>query len=448
MIKKRPKTPREAAAFSLFNMAEDGAWSQESLNYFIESANLSSRDAALATRLVYGVLQNRALCDFYISKYSKIRLKKISQRVLEVLRLGVYQLLFMDKIPESAAVNESVELIKNYAHASNQTVGFANGVLRAIARSIDALPQLNCPTKEDYYSLKYSHPKWLVELFVSEYGLKDTEALLKANNEISPVVLRINTIKASCEDILSKLQSAGINACRHPKIENCILSFNAGKLEALEIFTNGSVTVQDGASQTCVSVLNPKPDAFVIDCCAAPGGKSFFIAEKMQNTGKLISCDIFEAKLLKIQQGAERLGLLNIATSLQDASVFNSEFSDKADYVLCDVPCSGLGIIRKKPEIRYKDNDEISALPILQAKIINNCAKYVKKGGVLVYSTCTILKRENQDVVIAFLKENPDFEIEPFENPLCGEVPSGMITLLPHIHETDGFFIAKLRRKR
>lgn len=447
MIKKRPGTPREAAAFSLFAMAEDGAWSQEALNHFIERAKLSSRDAALATRLVYGVLQNRALCDFYLSKFSKIRLKKIAPRVLDVLRLGVYQMVFMDKIPESAAVNESVELIKNYAHASLPTVGFANGVLRAIARSIDDLPKLSCDTKEEYYSIFYSHPKWLVELFAAQFGLKDTQGLLKANNEIAPVVLRVNTLRANCGDVLSALRQASVDAQAHPQIPNCIFCFNAGKVEAMELFQNGSVTVQDGASQFCVSVLDPKPETLMIDCCAAPGGKSFFAAEKMKNTGQVISCDIYEAKLAKIEQGAQRMGLSNLKVRLQDASVFQPEFENRAHFVLCDVPCSGLGIIRKKPEIRYKTEKEIADLPALQSRILKNCAQYVKPGGTLVYSTCTVIRRENEDVVTAFLEGNPEFVLEPFENPLCGSVKTGMITLLPHIHGTDGFFVAKLRRK-
>ena len=235
-----------------------------------------------------------------------------------------------------------------------------------------------------------------------------------------------------------------MQAERHPSIPNCLVVKGTGSIASLPCFADGRVTVQDGASQMSVYALDPMPDSTVIDCCAAPGGKSFFLSERMKNTGTVYSCDIFPHKLTKIREGAQRLGCTNVTAFLQDASQFRPEWEETADYVLCDVPCSGLGIIRKKPEIRYKDPAELMQLPEIQRAILDNCARYVRPGGTLVYSTCTVLERENQDVVHAFLASHPDFRLSRFSLPVCDTAVEGEITLLPHVHGTDGFFVAKL----
>lgn len=446
MTKKRPETPRQAAAFTLFAVNEEDAWSQGALDAYLKKASFSRQDAALATKLVYGVLQNRAHLDFYISHYSSLRLKKIAPRVLEALRLGAYQLLFLDKIPDNAAVNESVELVKSFCRADERTIRYVNAVLRTLAREKERLPALNCPTKAEYYSIQYSHPKWLVEQLIETFGLKEAAELLKANNEAAPTVLRVNPFRATANEILTELYSAGIEAQEHPKIENCILCTGTGNLTELPAFKRGDVTVQDGASQVCAQMLLVKQGETILDCCAAPGGKTFLLAQQAGKTGRVMSCDIYEHKLKKIEEGAQRLGLSNIAVYNQDAAQFRPEWESIADGVLCDVPCSGFGIIRKKPEIRYKDPESLKNLPLLQKKVLKNCARYVKPGGRLVYSTCTILGRENEEVVQAFLSEHPDFTIEPMCHPLFSSADNGMITLLPHRHGTDGFFIARLRR--
>lgn len=447
MIKKRPHTAREVAAFTLFSMEEDGAWSDGALHHYLDRAGLAPRDRALATRLAYGVVQNRMLCDWYLRQFSKVRLSKIAPRVHICLQLGIYQLALTDRIPAHAAVAETVTLIRNYAHANDRTVGFANGVLRAVAQAVEEnrLPRLNCPDKENFYSLRYSHPEWLVRLLSAQYGQKETAAILAANNAAAPVSIRVNRLRSTRKAVLERLSADGFSVQPHPTAEAIILA-ESGDIASHPLFAEGIVTIQDTASAVCVELLDPQPGTFVLDCCAAPGGKTFYIAERMRNQGTLISCDIYEHKLEKIQAGAQRLGLSIVQPTLQDAAQFRAEWAGKADSVLCDVPCSGMGIIRKKPEIRYKDAQEIQELPTIQKSILENCAQYVKPGGTLVYSTCTILERENQAVVQEFLAQHAEFQAEPISHPVFGTSENGMITLLPSIHNTDGFFIAKLRR--
>lgn len=448
MIDKRPKTPREVAAFSLFSMAEEAAWSDGALHHYLSRAGLDSRDAALASRLTYGTVQNQILLDWYLRHFSSVRLKKIAPRVLACLRMGLYQLILMDKIPAHAAVAETVALVKHYCHANDRTVAFANAVLRNAANAVQngSLPRLNCPDKESYYALQYSHPEWLVRLLSEQYGQKLTQKICQADNADAPISVRVNTMKNTPEQAKEELEAAGLTVQPHEAFPEILLC-SGGDAAALPAFIEGRVTVQDAASALAAAVADPKPGSTVLDCCAAPGGKSFAMAEKMQGKGSVTSCDIYEHKLKRIRDGAARLGLPNIRTELQDASVCREEWKDSADVVLCDVPCSGLGIIRKKPEIRFKNPDEIRTLPEIQAKILANCAQYVKKGGTLVYSTCTILQRENEDVVRAFLTENPEFEAVSWTHPVCGEREDGMVTLLPPVHNTDGFFIAKMHRK-
>lgn len=448
MIAKRPASAREAAAFSLFSMEEEGAWSDGALHHYLGRAALPARDAALATRMVYGTVQNQMLCDFYLRRFSSVRLKKIAPRVLACLRLGIYQLALMDKIPAHAAVDETVALVRRYCHANDRTVAFANAVLRNAANAVqnDTLPRLDCPDKESYYALRYSHPEWLVRLLAAQYGLKETEQIVRANNADAPLSARVNLLKTTPADAVRELAAAGITAEPHPAFP-AILLCSGGDVAATAAFAEGRLTIQDAASALAAGVADPKTGQTVLDCCAAPGGKSFAMAERMQNTGRVVSCDIYEHKLTRIAEGAKRLGLSIIEPVLQDAAAPCAAFLGQADVVLCDVPCSGLGIIRKKPEIRYKDEHAIEALPAVQAAILQNCAQYVKPGGTLVYSTCTVLARENEQIVRAFLTKNPAFEAVPWNHPACGEQADGMATLLPHRNRTDGFFIAKMRKK-
>ena len=448
MTDKRPRTAREAAALALFAMQEDGAWSDGALHQQLAAASLSGRDAALASRLVYGTVQNEMLLDWYLRHFSSVRLKKIAPRVRTCLRMGLYQLILMDKVPAHAAVDETVALVRRFGRVDNRAVSFANAVLRhaADAAANGSLPVLDCPDKESYYALRYSHPEWLVRLWSTQFGQKLAGALCAVDNADTPVSVRVNLMKTTPEAARAALESAGLTVQAHPSFEDILLC-TGGDVAATAAFQAGEVTVQDAASALAAAVADPKPGDTVLDCCAAPGGKSFAMAGRMQGRGSVTACDIYEHKLTRIREGAARLGLANIRTALQDASALRDEWKGTADVVLCDVPCSGLGIIRKKPEIRYKDPAELENLPALQAKILQNCAQYVKPGGTLVYSTCTILQRENENVVRAFLAANPSFAAVPWEHPVCGKREDGMMTLLPPVHQTDGFFIAKLRKK-
>lgn len=448
MIKgNSPATPREAAACALFAIREEGAWSDQALHDALSCARLDARDAALASRLTYGVLQNRTLCEYYLKKFSSIRLSKLLPRVRDCLTLGIYQLTMLDRIPAHAAVHETVALVRKYARAGERTVKYANGVLRAVARAVEggSLPGLDCPTKAVYYALRYSHPEWLTEALCEEFGPSAAEAICAANNETAPLCLRVNLRKTTREAVLTALRECGIGCEPHGKIANLILC-SGGDVTAMEPFRRGEVTVQDGASVICVDALDPQPGECVLDLCAAPGGKSCYIAEKMEDRGRVIAGDLYSHRLQRVWAAAARLGLHCIETRQADASVFQPELESCADRVLCDVPCSGLGVIRKKPEIRWKSEESLRELPPIQSAILETGSRYVRPGGVLVYSTCTILRRENQAVVEAFLREHSEFRADGFTHPATGEVSAGGVTLLPHLHRTDGFYIAKLRR--
>ena len=448
MIDKRPKTPREAAAFSLFSMAEEAAWSDGALHHYLSRAGLDSRDAALASRLTYGTVQNQILLDWYLRHFSSVRLKKIAPRVLACLRMGLYQLILMDKIPAHAAVAETVALVKHYGHANDRTVAFANAVLRNAANAAQngSLPRLNCPDKESYYALQYSHPEWLVRLLSEQYGQKLTQKICQADNADAPISVRVNTMKCTPAEAQAELEAAGLTVQPHEAFPEILLC-SGGDAAALPAFIEGRVTVQDAASALAAAVADPKPGSTVLDCCAAPGGKSFAAAMQMENTGSILSCDLHAHKISLIEKNAARLGISIIEAEQRSAAEFEPALEKQFDLVIADVPCSGLGVIRKKPDIRYKPLDAIERLPDVQRAILETVSRYVKPGGALLYSTCTVRKEENEAVVLPFLQAHPEFSLEPFPVPDGLDLPNeGYATLLPHKHAADGFFICKLRK--
>ena len=315
-----------------------------------------------------------------------------------------------------------------------------NGVLRKMLRS-------ELPTPEDI-ATKYSHPQELVSLLEAQFGAEKTELLLQSHNAAPQTVLQVNTLIADARQVLDELERSGANAQPHPWLENCVTVSGTGDLEHMEAYKNGWFYVQDAAARLAVEAAGLQPGMQALDCCAAPGGKSFAAAIAMGNAGRLYSCDIHPHKLKLIENGASRLHISIINTRLQDASQPVKEWENQMDAVLADVPCSGLGVIRKKPDIRYKDLTQTERLPSLQAAILSRQASYVKPGGVLVYSTCTIVRRENEEVCERFLADNPDFSTEIVRFPPASGIPdAAMTTLLPCDHGTDGFFICKFRRK-
>ncbi len=430
---------RTTALSALIAARRQGAWSDGALKEYISRDRLERRDAALASRLCYGVLQNRMLLDYYIEVRLTGKLKDLQPVVLDILRLGAYQILFMDRIPDSAAVNEAVEQTKTYAN--KRASGLVNGVLRALIRARDEI------TPPSDLSVRYSHPAKLVELLRDAVGEEQLESLLQANNAPTPTVLQINPLKANEAEVLEELTQQGITLTPHPWLGGCYLAEATGNLEKLDAFASGRVYVQDPAAKLAAMAAELKPGMRVLDACAAPGGKSFAAAMQMENRGSILSCDIHPHKISIIEKGAQRLGIDIISARVQSAAEFCPEFENAFDAVIADVPCSGLGVIRKKPDIRYKDLAPLANLPQIQSAILENVSRYLKPGGVLLYSTCTVLPRENEAVVKTFLAAHPEFSAEPVR------VPNGLhladdtfVTLWPHLHESDGFFICKLRK--
>lgn len=430
---------RTTALAALIACRKQGAWADGILKEYIARDRLDRRDAALASRLCYGVLQNRMLLDHYITQFLTGSMKKLQPVVLDILRLGMYQLFFLDKVPVSAAVNEAVEQGKKYANRSAS--GLINGVLRHAARERDRVIM-----PEDL-SVRYSHPKELVDLLRSSVGDERIEALLQSHNSVSPTVIQVNTLVASDEEVQDVLQEHGACVEKHAWLDHAFVISGYGSLERLDLFQNGGFYVQDPAARLAVHAAGLKPGMSVLDGCSAPGGKSFASALAMKNRGRIVSCDIHAHKIDLLSKGAERLHISIMEPLLQDASQFVPKWEQTFDAVIADVPCSGLGVIRKKPDIRYKDLSDIRRLPEIQSRILNNLCRYVMPGGVLLYSTCTVLKQENEDVVNHFLETHPGFHTENFPMPkeFVGQ-NDGMITLLPSIHDTDGFFICKMRR--
>ena len=433
---------RETALNALIACRRDGAWPNGVLKTAIRRDRLEGREAALATVLCYGVSQNRGKLDFYLQQLLTGKIKDLHPVVRDILHLGLYQLYELDKIPDSAAVNEAVALAKKYCK-NPKAASLVNGVLRNAVRSRG---QLKEPTS---YADRYSHPDPLISLLKANLPKGTLEPMLMADNAAPDTVVQVNTLRITASALAERLEEAGVTVRPHDWMPDCLILSGTGDLERLEAFRQGLLYVQDPAAKLSVLCAQlPGQGARVLDCCAAPGGKSFAAAIAMGGKGQITSCDIHPHKTGLIAAGAERLQLTNITARLQDAARFVPEWEEAMDAVIADVPCSGLGIIRKKPDIRYKNLKETEELPQLQLSILLNQARYVKKGGMLLYSTCTVLRRENEDVVSAFLQRHGDFITEPL--PLPGVFPknsTGMLTLIPGQYDTDGFFICRLRRK-
>lgn len=429
---------RQAALEALVRCRRDNAWSGDTLDSIIRRGGLDRRDAALASRLCLGVLQNDKLCDYYIGCYTDAKLEPV---VRDILRLGVYQLLFLSRIPARAAVSETVELCRR--NRCERAAGLVNAVLRRTAENRDNLPSIPDEGTSEYLSLRYSHPQWLCAYLVDRKGYAFAEAFLRKNNEPPGLFLHVNTLKVGTEDYIRALDRSGISY-RLPGPAGC-LELDGGLAPELPGFEEGLFYVQDRAARIAVEIAAPEASMRVLDACACPGGKSFAAAIRMENTGSILSCDIHGKKLQRLEQGAERLGIDIIQTRTMDARVFAPELEAAFDLVIADVPCSGLGVIAKKPEIRRKDQESLRGLPEIQYAILENLSRYVRPGGALLYSTCTILEEENEQIARRFLEKHTSFNAEAFS--VCGmQSENGIYTFWPNIDGTDGFFAAKLRR--
>ena len=436
------KNARQTAFDILSKIQKDSSYSNLTIDSFLASVCLDEVDSAFVSALVYGVLESSFTLDYQLAANLKQPLKKLKPQVLTVLRLGAYQLLFMDKVPESAAVNESVKLIK--ANGCSFASGLVNAVLRNIAKKGLCLPDES--DKTFYYSVRYSFPQELVKFWIKSYGEENTVGIMESCSGRPPLIVRANTLKVTADELASTLKNEGIES-KSSVVTDSLELGKCGSVERLKSFKDGLFHVQDAASQFCIAALDPQPDETILDLCAAPGGKSFTVAERMNNTGKIVACDIHNHRLDLIKSGAARLGITNIECIVNDAAVYNENLP-MADRVLCDVPCSGLGIVRRKPEIRCKPLDTLKELPPVQGKILDTASLYVKNGGTLVYSTCALNPKENENVCKSFLESHPDFKSKLPSFACEGMIiRDGFITLMPHISGTDGFFIAVFERE-
>lgn len=436
---------RDTALGVLVACRTHGAWADAALKAQLARDRLSPQDAALCSRMVYGVTQNRLLLDFYLAAYCSQKPDHLQPPLLDILRLGAYQILFLDKVPDRAAVSEAVELAKRSGRG--QAAGLVNAVLRKLSQNKNALPPIPDRDEAKFLSIRYSHPKWLVKRLLELLGREEAEAFLSADNTAAPLTVQVNPLKTTPEALTAELEALGVRVTPHAWVPGCLELSGTGDLTALEPFRAGHFLVQDGAAALAARAAAVTPGQRVLDVCAAPGGKSFGAAFAMEDRGEILACDLHENKLKRIREGAQRLGLTSIRTAAADGREFRPEWEAAFDTVLVDAPCSGLGIIRKKPDIRYKKADDLFTLPVVQQAILDNACRYVKPGGVLVYSTCTILPEENQQITDAFLAQHPDFSREDLSLPAQAGQTDGQVTLWPHRHDTDGFYICRMRRQ-
>ncbi|MGM0395805.1 MAG: 16S rRNA (cytosine(967)-C(5))-methyltransferase RsmB [Bacillota bacterium] len=439
---------REAAVKVLYEIQTQGKFSNKVLQSY-SRLDMSNEDKRLLRELVYGVLENLMYIDSIIESASKVKMKKIHSMVLQILRTGVYQLLFMDRIPPSAAINEAVKLSKKYGHKG--TVGYVNGILRNIDRNSEKIKLPDNPETKEALAMRYSHPDYIVEMWTEQFGFTFTRELVKSNNSTPLLNIRVNTLKTDRKELAGILESKGLKLIEGDLSPDCIKILNPENITELDEFKTGLFTIQDESSMLVVDVTDPSENDTVIDVCSAPGGKATHIAQRMINKGKIIARDLYPKKIELVLDNAKRLGIEIIEGQVHDALIFDKRYRSSADICIVDAPCSGFGLLRRKPEIKFNRRPEdIESLVDIQLKILETCSGYVKPGGKLIYSTCTLNNRENLEQVRIFLNSHPEFSLTPIK--LAGDVvvsktqEDGFIELYPHIHGTDGFFIAKMTR--
>ena len=423
---------REIALKSLYKIDKEEAYSNIVLDEELKSnrKQLNEKDIGLISQIVYGVTTWKLTLDTIIEKYSKIKLKKISPWIINILRMGIYQIIFLDKIPKHASVDESVNLAKKYGNKGS--IGFVNAVLRKVSKE-DYDELFKIENKIEKISKTRSMPVWIIEELLKNNTIEEVDKICENLNLKPELCVRINRLKTNKEELTEKLTEKGIES-KEGRIDGFLILKNVKNLDNLAEFKEGLFTVQDESAGLTAIVLNPKSGENVLDACSAPGGKTTHIAEIMNNTGSIEAWDIYEHRINLIKQNCERLGITIVNTKLQDASQKNELENDKYDKILLDVPCLGIGVIKRKPDIKWKrkkeDVDEISKI---QYEILENCSKYLKENGELVYSTCSILQEENELLIEKFIKNNSKFEMIKMDKIQPNE-------------EQDGFFICKLKR--
>ncbi len=442
---------RELVLGVLLEVTRDGEYSHISLrNVLTKYQYLDKRDRAFITRVVEGTLEHMIEIDYIINQFSKVKISKMKPVIRCILRSAVYQLKYMDSVPNSAACNEAVKLAIKKGFSNLK--GFVNGVLRSIERNLDAITYPDEANVIEYLSIKYSMPEWILQKWLSEYDRETVETMLADFQTEKPTTIRVNRNVMSKEELTESLENQGVYAESHPYLKDAMWISSYDYLADLESFQKGAFHVQDISSMLVAHLANPNEGDNVIDVCAAPGGKSLHMAELLCGTGHVEARDLTDYKVNLIWDNIQRSGMQNIQAVRWDATILNEESVEKADIVVADLPCSGLGVLGKKTDLKYKMTEQTQReLVGLQRDILTKVKSYVKAGGTLLYSTCTVNEAENMGNVEWFLKENEEFELVSIKEDLCEElrksvVQEGCLQLLPGVHKSDGFFIAKFKR--
>jgi len=442
---------RELILGILLEVNKEGQYSHLVIRSTLEKYQyLEKQERAFITRVCEGTLEYKIRLDYILNQFSTVPAEKMKPVIRELLRSSVYQILYMDSVPDSAVCNEAVKLARKKGFYN--LTGFVNGVLRKIAREYGSIRFPGKDQPEEYLSVIYSMPKWLVQRFLEQYGFEKTEKMLESFLKERPTTIRIREYLVDKKAVLESLERQQVTVEKAPYIENAYYLKNYDYLPALEAFRMGTVQVQDVSSMLVGDIADPKEGDYVIDLCAAPGGKTLCIADKLKATGRVDARDISRSKTDLIRENAIRQSFLNVVVSEKDASQLDSDSLEKADILIADVPCSGLGVMGRKTDIKYKMNPaKIQELAVLQRQILEQASTYVKPGGTLIYSTCTITNEENLDNVKWFTEHFP-YELESLDPYLCKELQSettakGYLQLLPGVHQCDGFFIARMKRK-
>lgn len=432
---------RELALKILYKIEEENGYSNLMLDEYLEKERqkLNAKDINLISEIVYGTVTWRLSIDTILQKHSKIKLNKISKWIKIILRMGIYQIVFLDKIPKSAAVNESVNLCKKYGYKSTS---FVNAILRKVEKS-DYEELTKIEDDFDKISMMYSMPKWIVQKLIHQYGAPKTEEICKSFNKKPKVTIRVNSLKTTMQELQNKLEERKISY-EQARIPNFLYLKNLKNIANLDLFQEGFFTIQDEGAGEIGYVLNPKPGEMILDACSAPGGKTTHLAELMKNEGKIVAWDIHKHRIKLVEETAKRLGVSIIQTDIKDASIYEEKYKETFDKILLDVPCMGLGVIKRKPDIKWqKTEQEVTEIQKVQENLLKICSKYLRPGGELIYSTCSILKEENEEVVEKLIDLN---RIEKDETQKQFQLVAKKI-ILPD-ENTDGFFICKIVKNK